>query len=214
MRKALAFAMALSLPAFAQEPGSRFGLELGVFQPKGRWDMYQSVGFPNPEPSTGWMGGLLVHFNLESRFQGRLRVSYLQTGKGDDMVVSYSAPQPLPTGQHMEGRGYYQGVQVGYEVLIRLGGDPRQGPFLVAGLGGAFWSFRTTDHHPVQNPDPVPQGYYPSPGLSPDITFLPVLGMGWRFSPHWTAEARVFLAGNESGRNSRKGAILAGTYRF
>lgn len=212
MRKLLALGMALSLPALAQEPGNRFGLELGVFQPKGRWDMFQPNGFPNPQPTTGWTGGILVHFNLESRFQGRLRVSYLQTGKGDDIPVSYSANQPLPSDQHMEGRGYYSGIQVGYEVLFHLRDNPRNGPFLVAGLGGAFWRFHTSDYHPVL--DPLPQGYYHREAQWFDTTFLPVVGIGWRFNPHWTAETRFFMVADDSRGSSRKGAILAGTYRF
>ena len=206
-------ALALTLPLAAESGPGPFGLEGGVFQPTGTWkgDYSNTVV---TSPPNGYTFGLLMHFNINSRFQSRLRVGYLETGKAPESQVGYSAPQPLPPGQMMVARPYWRGFTVGYEFTPYLNQDGQNGPFAIVGLHGVIWRRETAGAHPVAV-DPNAQGNYANASADVIPAVLVTFGLGYRFHPRATLELRsIHSSSTASTGNAVGGLLLVTTFRF
>jgi hypothetical protein len=171
---AVLFALAtLGLSAQEENPGgNRLGIGLSVLAPLDTW---------GSSFDTGFQAGLQIHFNRESRHLGRLRIDYLQS----------DSKHPIPTGTWAVWNGStyvltpqlsdsrMEAYSVIYEWMPHLENHSRSGLFGIFGMGGTLWN-------ETRRNTTVYAGSY----TDTDLGFTLSAGMGWRFNPHATVEAR------------------------
>jgi opacity protein-like surface antigen len=132
--------------------------------------------------STGYQAGLQIHFNRESRHLGRLRIDYLQAdSKGRILTGLYDV---------WNGSGYtltpqfatsrMEGYSVAYEWLPHVEESSRHGLFGIFGMGGTLW-----------NETRRPVSFGGGSHTETDLAFTLSAGVGWRFNPHVSLEARL-----------------------
>jgi hypothetical protein len=174
MKPLAALLLSATLGLAAQEdPGNRMGIGLAMLSPADTW---------GSSFNTGFQAGLQIHFNRESRHLGRLRIDYLQAdSKG-----------PIQTGLYdvWNGSGYaltpqfatsrMEAYSVAYEWLPHVEESSRHGLFGIFGMGGTLWN-------ETLRPTASPGGTY----TETDLGFTLSAGVGWRFNPHASLEARL-----------------------
>jgi len=203
----------LALPMLAGDAPAPYGVELGVFKPSGTWrGDYSNASVT--DPPLGFTLGLNRHFAARSRFQGRVRLAYFETGKAPETQVEYSSPEPLPPGQIMVGRQYWRGLTLGYDWLPHFQEGGQHGFFMVVGAHGVAWKKYRSGAHPA--PGDLSASNYAtnsSQGILPSI--LLTYGLGYRFDPRATLELRGFqTSSNTTVGDGGKGAVLVVTYQF
>lgn len=157
-------AAALALQAQEDPNGNRMGIGLALLTPTGTWSNAYDPGF---------QAGLQIHFNRESRHLGRLRIDYLAADSKRALYEDASFPSFLWRRARMEAYG------VAYEWMPHLENHSRNGLFGILGMGGTLWNetFR----------DPT---YGAGSRTDSEWSFTLSAGLGWRFNPHATIEAR------------------------
>jgi hypothetical protein len=156
-----------------------------------------------------------MHFKSDSRYQGRLRVGYLETGKGPESQVSYSALQPLPSGQIMVGRNYWRGLTFGYDWMPHLFEGGQSGPFAILGAHGVQWSKRSSSTHAITSDPSAPPNHNTDAVLEFPLAVLVNLGLGYRFNPRTTLEFRFVESSSTSSIGTGgKGALFVATIKL
>ncbi|MBI1753711.1 MAG: outer membrane beta-barrel protein [Acidobacteria bacterium] len=200
-RTSILFLLSLGLCAQENPGGNRMGLSLAATTATG--------GFSDTFGS-GFQFGLQIHFNRESRHLGRLRVDYMQ--------MDNRKPIPYGTVASWNGSGWdtattyassrMEGYSVVYEWMPHLEAHSHSGFFGILGMGGTVWN------ESIHQADPSLWG-----GHDTDLGFTASAGLGWRFNPHASVEARyvhtdLAFEGNHRYSSNRNYAAFGATYRF
>ncbi|MBK7292521.1 MAG: outer membrane beta-barrel protein [Holophagaceae bacterium] len=162
----------LSLVAQDNPGGNRMGIGLSLLSPQSAWgDLFD----------TGFQAGLQIHFNRESRFLSRLRIDYLQSDSkraiqaGTYLVWNGSGYDTTPRLADSRMEAY----SIAYEWLPHLEPHGRRGLFGIFGVGGTLWNETLRFRGAFQETD-----------TEVEWGFTASAGIGWRFNPHATVEAR------------------------
>jgi hypothetical protein len=157
--------------AAQEEPGNRMGIGLGLLSPVDTW---------GSSFNTGFQAGLQVYFNRESRHLGRLRIDYLQADSKGPIQTSiydvWDGSSYVPMRQLATSRK--EAYSVAYEWLPHLEEGGRHGIF---GMGGTLWN-------ETRRPSTTFSG---GSYTETDLGFTLSAGVGWRFNPHASLEARL-----------------------
>ncbi len=164
----------LGLSAQENPGGNRMGIGLSALLPLDTWGSSFDAGF---------QAGLQIHFNRESRHLGRLRIDYLQANSKGALQTgtgSYWDSSAWVTASQF-ARSRMEGYSVAYEWLPHLEDHSRSGLFGIFGMGGTLWNetLRPTN------------STYGGTYTETEWGFTLSAGVGWRFNPHATVEARV-----------------------
>jgi len=177
------------------------GIGLSGVVPNGSWgDTYDA----------GFQVGLQIHFNRESRHLGRLRIDYLQADSKHPiqtgLQVIWNGTTYVDTPILSEGR--MEAYAIAYEWMPHLQDHSRSGLFGIFGMGGTLW-----------NETFKQSGYYPGSRTESDWGFTLSAGLGWRFNPHATLEARyvnsdLAFHGHHNYGSSRSYLTVGTSLRF
>jgi len=176
MRTLAALILPATLGLAAQEDpgGNRMGIGLALLSPLDTWGSSFNAGF---------QAGLQVYFNRESRHLGRLRIDYLQADSKGSIQTGlndvWDGSSYLLVAQLATSR--MEAYSVAYEWLPHVEDNSHHGLFGIFGMGGTLWN-------ETLRPAASAGG---SSYTKTDLGFTLSAGVGWRFNPHASLEARL-----------------------